>query len=153
AAVIQPVEEDSFAKAWVVFFTGSAAFTKSNFALAAHSGAYLIDLSGELAGQPDVAVWLKKLSDFPGPETSKAFAVPSAAGEIIARLSAALSALEPAALSAVAFQPVSAAGKPGIEELESQTGQLLSFQSVGKQVYDAQVAYAMLDRFGPSSPH
>jgi aspartate-semialdehyde dehydrogenase len=53
----------------------------------------------------------------------------------------------------VAFQPVSAAGKPGIEELESQTGQLLSFQSVGKPVFDAQVAYVMLDRFGPSSPH
>ena len=56
AAFIQPVEEDSFARAWVVFFTGSAAFTRSNFALAARSGANLIDLSGELAGQPDVAV-------------------------------------------------------------------------------------------------
>src|SRR5215469_1949929 len=100
AAVIQPVEEDSFARAWVIFFTGSAVFTRSNFALAARSGANLIDLSGELA-----------------------------------------------------VQPVSAAGKPGIEELESQTGQLLSFQSVGKQVFDAQVAYAMLDRFGPSSSH
>src|SRR5262249_14673775 len=54
---------------------------------------------------------------------------------------------------AVVFQPVSAAGKSGIEELESQTGQLLSFQSIGKQIFDAQVAFAMLDRFGPSSSH
>ena len=157
AAFIQPVEEDSFARAWVVFFTGSAAFTRSNFALAARSGANLIDLSGELAGQPDVAVWLAKLSGSPSPNvppnTSRAFAVPSSAAEIIARLTMALSSLQPSAVSAVAFQPVSAAGKPGIEELESQTGQLLSFQSVGKQVFDAQVAYAMLDRFGPSSPH
>jgi aspartate-semialdehyde dehydrogenase len=157
AAVIQPVEEDSFAKAWVVFFTGSAAFTRSNFALAARSGANLIDLSGELAGQPDVAVWLAKLSGSPSPNASsnasRVFAVPSSAAEIIARLTMALSRLQPSAISAVTFQPVSAAGKPGIEELESQTGQLLSFQSVGKQVFDAQVAYAMLDRFGPSSPH
>jgi aspartate-semialdehyde dehydrogenase len=153
AAVIQPVEEDSFAKAWVVFFTGSAAFTKSNFALAGRSGATVVDLSGELAGQPDVTVWLAKFSAAPSAQGSRVFAVPSSAAETIARLTMALRSLEPSAVSAVAFQPVSAAGKAGIEELESQTGQLLSFQSVGKQVFDAQVAYTMLDRFGPSSPH
>ena len=153
AAIIQPVEEDSFAKAWVVFFAGSPAFTKRNFALAKRSGAIVVDLSGELAGQPDVALWLAKLSGFPSPATPQAFAIPSSAAEIIARLSMALSSLQPRALGAVVFQPVSAAGKSGIEELESQTGQLLSFQSVGKQVFDAQVAYAMLDRFGPSSSH
>lgn len=49
------------------------------------------------------------------------------------------------------FRPVSEAGRAGIEELESQTGQLLSFQSVGQPVFDAQVAYNMLDRFGPGS--
>src|SRR5262252_1901015 len=76
AAVIQPVEEDSFAKAWVVFFTGSPAFTKSNFALAKGSGATVIDLSGELAGQPDVGLWLAKRSGSPSPNACKAFAVP-----------------------------------------------------------------------------
>src|SRR5215475_2760794 len=48
AAFIQPVEEDSFAKSWVVFFAGSAGFTKANLALAERSGAWVIDLSGEL---------------------------------------------------------------------------------------------------------
>jgi aspartate-semialdehyde dehydrogenase len=153
AAVIQPVEDDSFDKAWVVFFAGSAPFTKTNLALAMRSGAHIIDLSGELAGQPDVIVWLSKLSSNNLAGRTKLFAVPSAPAEIIARLTIALTSLAPSAVSAVAFQPVSAAGKPGIEELESQTGQLLSFQSVGKQVFDAQVAYSMLDRFGPSSSH
>jgi len=150
AAVIRPVEEDSFDKAWVVFFAGSSAFTRANLALAKHSGAIIIDLSGELAGQPEVAAWLPKLSD-PSLKSAKLFAIPSASAEIIARLVVALSSLKPSAISGVVFQPVSAAGKPGIEELESQTGQLLSFQSIGKQVFDAQVAYSMLDRFGPSS--
>src|SRR5262245_52517152 len=152
AAVIQPVEEDSFDKAWVVFFAGSAAFTKANLALARRSGARIIDLSGELAGQPEVAAWLPKLSGASA-NSAKIFAIPSASAEIVARVTIALSSLKPSAISAVAFQPVSAAGKPGIEELESQTGQLLSFQPVGKQVFDAQVAYSMLDRFGPSSHH
>jgi aspartate-semialdehyde dehydrogenase len=151
AAVIQPVEEDSFAKAWIIFFTGSPTFTKTNLPLAKHSGAQIVDLSGELAGQSDVHTWLQKISSLPAGGRAGYFAIPSAPGEIIARLAFALSSLKPSAISAVAFQPVSAAGKPGIEELESQTAQLLSFQSVGKQIFDAQVAYTMLDRFGRSS--
>jgi aspartate-semialdehyde dehydrogenase len=152
AAVIRPVEEDSFDKAWVVFFAGSHSFTKTNLALAKRSGANIIDLSGELAGQSEVIAWLPKLSGASA-NSAKMFAIPSASAEIVARLAIALSSLRPSAISAVAFQPVSAAGKAGIEELESQTGQLLSFQSVGTQVFDVQIAYSMLDRFGPSSNH
>src|SRR5258708_27178746 len=50
-------------------------------------------------------------------------------------------------------QPVCADGKAGIEEVETQTAELLSFQPAGKAVFDAQVAFTMLDRFGPSSAH
>lgn len=151
AAVIQPVEEDSFDKAWIVFLAGSAAFTRANFALAKQSGAHIVDFSGELAGQPQVSTWLPKLAAMVSAGNAKTFSIPSAPAEIVARLTFALNSLKPSAISAIAFQPVSAAGKPGIEELESQTGQLLSFQSVGKQIFDAQIAYSMLDRFGPSS--
>jgi aspartate-semialdehyde dehydrogenase len=49
------------------------------------------------------------------------------------------------------LQPVSEAGRAGIEELESQTKQLLSFQSAGQTVFDAQVAFAVSDRFGAGS--
>ena len=41
----------------------------------------------------------------------------------------------------------------GIEELEAQTGKLLSFQPFGQTVFDTQVAFNMLDRFGPASAH
>src|ERR1700746_1917799 len=59
-AVIQPVEEDSFSKAWTIFFAGSPAFTKANLPLAKSSGAHIIDLSGELASHSDSIVWLPK---------------------------------------------------------------------------------------------
>jgi aspartate-semialdehyde dehydrogenase len=49
------------------------------------------------------------------------------------------------------FQPVSAAGKRGVEELETQTSQLLSFESPGKPLFDAQIAFNALDRFGSAS--
>jgi aspartate-semialdehyde dehydrogenase len=153
-AVIQPVEEDSFSKAWTIFFAGSPTFTKANLPLAKSSGARIIDLSGELVGQQGVGTWLyKSFGGSPASSDEDLFAIPSAAAEIIARLALAMHLFAPSALSAIAFQPVSAAGKPGIEELEAQTTRLLSFQPVGKEVFDAQVAYTMLDRFGSSSAH
>ncbi len=156
-AVIQPVEEDSFNKAWIVFFTGSPAFSKRNFELARKSGARIVDLSGEFAGHAETRAWLPKFDVAAEAQFNKGasvFAVPSAPAEIIARLTVALRQWNPISLAAVAFQPVSSsAGKPGIQELESQTGQLLSFQSPGKEVFDAQVAFTMLNRFGASSRH
>src|ERR1700686_1701386 len=62
-AVIQPVEEDSFTKTWIVFFTGSPQFTKRNLDLARRSGARVVDLSGEIAGYPDAQTWLSKGND------------------------------------------------------------------------------------------
>lgn len=156
-AVIQPVEEDSFKKAWIIFFTGSAAFTKRNLELAKSSGGRIADLSGELAGRADVQSWLPKLHLLPSSkfiEPAVPYFIPSAPAEIIIRISSALASLKLTALTAVAFQPVSSSGgKAGIEELESQTGQLLSFQTIGKQVFDTQVAFTMLDRFGAESHH
>jgi aspartate-semialdehyde dehydrogenase len=156
-AVIQPVEEDSFSRAWIVFFAGSSEFTGRNLDLAGRSGARIVDLSGESAGHADTQTWLSKPNDPVGAslqKDSKLFAVPSAPAEIIARLAFALASFKLASLTAVAFQPISAsAGKSGIEELEAQTGQLLSFHPLGKEVFDAQVAFTMLDRFGQASRH
>ena len=156
-AVIQPVEEDSFNGAWIVFFTGSPAFSKRNFELARKSGARIVDLSGEFAGHGEAQTWLPKFDALAETQFSKdagVFAVPSAPAEIIARLTLALRQWNTGSLTAVAFQAVSAsAGKPGIQELESQTGQLLSFRPLGREVFDAQVAFTMLDRFGSASRH
>src|SRR5205814_4933021 len=54
-------------------------------------------------------------------------------------------------LGLIFFRPVSEAGRRGIEELESQTSQLLSVQSTGQAVFDTQVAFGMLNRYGAAS--
>ena len=156
-AIILPVEEDSFNKAWIVFFAGSPAFSKRNLSLAKKSGARIVDLSGEFAGHAEGHRWLPKFDDLTGTPFNKdasIFVVPSAAAEIIARLAIALRPFALSGLTAVTFQSASSsAGKSGVQELESQTGQLLSFQPLGKEVFDAQVAFTMLDRFGAASRH
>src|SRR5215470_4049476 len=151
AAVIQPVEEGSFDHAQIVFFTGSAQFTRANFIAARQAKARVIDLSGGELEQKRSVAWFPKLDwllsrDFPKDAT--AYEVPSAAGIAGSSLALALQSLHLRRVSFVAFQSVSEAGRPGIEELETQTGQLLSFQGVGQPVFDAQVAFNMLDRYG-----
>src|ERR1700756_1771178 len=52
-AGIQPVEEETFNKTWVVFFAGSSEFTRRNLDLARGSGARIVDLCGEIVGHAD----------------------------------------------------------------------------------------------------
>src|SRR5712692_8758558 len=133
-AVIQPVEEGSFDKARFVFFTGSFDFTLANYEMAQGSGAVVIDLSGHSISFANTFVW------YPQVEKLRGQTLPGKP-----HLAAGLQNL-----TATVLQSVSAAGRRGIEELETQTKQLLTFQSPGKEHFDAQVAFNSLDRFGPA---
>lgn len=154
AAVIQTVEEGSFRRAGVVFFSGSADFTRANLPAARAAGAKIIDLSGAALGDRATVPWFPKLDALRGrkfPSDGRTFAIPSATATSAASLALALQHVGLTRLAFTGFQPVSEAGRQGIEELESQTGQLLSFQGMGQPVFDAQVAFNLLDRFGPNS--
>ena len=155
-AVIQPVEEDSFRGAHMIFFAGSAEFTKANLGSARKTGAKVFDLSGATAGEDQAVSWFPKLDALLGrefPKDAALYAIPSAAATELAGLALALGKLGFEKLAMTCFHSVSEAGRRGIEELESQTGQLLSFQGVGQPVFDAQVAFNLLDRYGPASSH
>jgi aspartate-semialdehyde dehydrogenase len=147
-AVIQPMEEGSYEKAQFVFFCGSPESTKTNLSAARESGATVIDLSGGALGAKG-RVWFS-FQDAPGSKKDL-YVIPSAAGAIAGHLLEALGQAGLYRLALVFYRPVSEAGRAGIEELESQCAQLLSFQNIGQQVFDTQVAYSLLDRFGPAS--
>lgn len=148
-AVIQPVEEGSFEKARFVFFCGSADFTKANLAAARESGATVIDLSGGALHGAKGRVWFSFQDALDSKNTL--YVIPSAPGAIAGHLLEALGRAGLYRLAVVFYRPVSEAGRAGIEELESQCAQLLSFQSVGQRVFDTQVAYSLVNRFGSAS--
>jgi aspartate-semialdehyde dehydrogenase len=156
-AVIQPVEEGSFDRARLIFFTGSPEFSRANLKAAARTDASVIDLSGaalEDADDSPVVAWFPKLESLRGevlPLDGKLFGVPSAAATATTALALTLSKLGLLWMNAVHFVSVSDAGRAGVEELEAQTGKLLSFQPYGQSVFDAQVAFNMLNRFGGGS--
>ncbi len=52
---------------------------------------------------------------------------------------------------ATVFEPASEHGRRGMDELHEQTVNLLSFQQLPKGVFDAQVAFNLLDRYGEKS--
>ncbi len=152
AAVIQPVEEGSFSHAKLVFFTASEAFSQRNLPAARGSGATLIDLSGAALTVPGVSVWFAIDGVGPSADRSKTlYAIPSAPGLAAAKLLDALGRVGLLRIALIFFRPVSEAGRRGIEELEAQTTQLLSFQSIGQPVFDTQVAFNLLDRYGAAS--
>jgi aspartate-semialdehyde dehydrogenase len=153
-ALIRPVEEGSFELAHAVFFTGSPDFTRSNFKAARQHGATVIDLSGGLVEDAAAIAWFPRLDRLRGREFAQhhqIYVIPSAPATAAASLRLALLKLDLESLSVVCFQSASEAGRAGIEELETQTGQLLSFQGVGRPVYDTQVAFNLVDRFGLAS--
>src|SRR5713226_1746254 len=152
AAIIQPVEEGSFSCAKFVFFTGSEAFTQRNLPAARESGATVIDLSGAALNIPGAQVWFAiEGLGHSAVKGKTLYAIPSAPGLAAAKLLDALGRVGLLRLALVFFRPASEAGRPGIEELEAQTTQLLSFQSVGQPVFDTQVAFNLLDHYGAAS--
>jgi aspartate-semialdehyde dehydrogenase len=156
-AVIQPVEEGTFDRAAKVFFTGSADFTRANLGAArAAAKAKVIDLSGATAADAETVSWFPKLDSLHArnfPMDASVYAIPSAAATAAASLALGLFKIGVSRMVVTSFQAVSEAGRAGIEELEGQTGQLLSFQGMGQPVFDTQVAFNLLDRFGPASKH
>src|ERR1700722_9122004 len=155
-AVIQPVEDGSFNRAQCIFFTGSRELTKRNLPAALHTGAKIIDLSGAAAEREDAVAWFPKLDWLRGREFAtdvKVVGIRAAFSAWACGLALSLSRVGLRRLMLLGFEPVSEAGPAGIEELESQNTQLLSFQGLGQPVFDTQVAITLLDRFGPASTH
>jgi aspartate-semialdehyde dehydrogenase len=155
AALIQKVEEDTFRGARFAFLTGSSAFGKLCIGPAKLAGATVIDLSHATLADPDATPWFPKIEALSGKSASKngaSFSVFSVGGMAITSLAMVLqSRYGLRRMVAVLYEPVSEVGRAGIEELETQTSQLLSFQSIGSPVFGTQSAFNMLPRYGSES--
>lgn len=153
-AVIQPIEEDTFHGARFAFLTGSTEFAQRCLAPAKQAGATVLDFSRASLSDADATPWFPKIEALTGKSVRKdanTYSVFSAGGTAIGSLALALRRAGLRNLVAVMFHPVSEAGREGIEELETQTSQLLSFQSIGQQVFGSQAAFNLLPRYGLES--
>ncbi len=157
--VVEGVDEDSFVGTRFVFFSGSASFTSRHADAALAAGATLIDMSGGLAARPGARPWIPALDSVlvppfrtnGAPRSGGIYLSPSAPAQAAISLAAALRRIDARLVSILFLQPVSERGQAGIDELESQTVKLLSLQPIGQGIFDAQVAFNLMDRYGPES--
>jgi len=154
AAVIQRVEEDTFHGARYAFLAGSTAFGNLCVGPAREAGATLIDFTHATLSDPDATPWFPKIETLTGKTVArhaKTFSVFSAGGTAAASLALVLQRFGLQRLVVTMFRSVSESGRAGIEELETQTSQLLSFQSIGSPVFGTQAAFNLLPRFAAES--
>ena len=156
-AVIRAADDDSFEGVELAFFTGSAAFALHHANSVLRAGASVIDLSGGLADFPGARLWIPSLDialqppEPSEPSSNRVLISPSTPAIVACTISSALAPFKVERLTFVFFQPVSEAGQAGVEELENQTTKLLSFHPIGEEVFGTQVAFNLLDQYGPAS--
>jgi aspartate-semialdehyde dehydrogenase len=154
---IQNVRTEQFQNIDFTFFASDADSTRKNWKAARNAGSAIIDLSSALEDEPDAAVrspWIERQLGHPLiPELQPGPAVVAHPAAVVLALLLLRVQKAGAVKRAVAtvFQPASEHGQKGMDELHEQTVNLLSFQPLPKNIFDTQVAFNMVARYGEHS--
>jgi aspartate-semialdehyde dehydrogenase len=154
---IQSVRSEQFEKIDFTFFASDQECTRQNWKKAQAAGSAIVDLSYALEDEPDADVkspWIQRqLGQLLTPELQPGPAVVAhPAAVVLALLLLRLKkAGEVKRVVATVFEPASEHGQKGMDELHEQTVNLLSFQPLPKKVFDTQVAFNMVARYGEQS--
>ena len=154
---IQNVRTEQFDKMDFTFFASDADCTRKNWKMVQKMGSAIIDLSYALEDEPGAAVrapWIERqLGQAVRPDLQPGPAVIAhPAAVVLALLLLRVQKSAPVKqVVATVFQPASEHGQKGMDELHEQTVNLLSFQPLPKNVFDAQVAFNLITRYGEKS--
>jgi aspartate-semialdehyde dehydrogenase len=154
---IQSVRSEQFTHVDFTFFAADAECTRQNWKRARDAGSAIIDLSGALeeeAGATVRSLWLEReRGQMWQPELQPAPCIVAhpAAVTLALLLLRARKAGAVRSAAATVFEPASEQGQKGMDELHQQTVNLLSFQSLPKDIFDVQVAFNMVARYGQQS--
>jgi aspartate-semialdehyde dehydrogenase len=154
---IQSVRAEQFTHVDFTFFAADAECTRNNWKRARDAGSAIIDLSGALdeeAGAEVRSVWIEReRGKMWQPELQPAPCVVAHPAAVTLALLLLRARKAGAIRSAVAtvFQPASEQGQKGMDELHQQTVNLLSFQTLPKDLFDTQVAFNLVARYGQKS--
>jgi aspartate-semialdehyde dehydrogenase len=157
---IQRLEASSFDRMDFVFFAGEAAITKKHWLEARRAGASIVDLTYALEGEKDVLVqapWVtevigeklpRRSPDLNTPAVVAAHPVAVMLALVAGRLQAKLAVTN---VAVTVMEPASEHGRAAMDELHQQTVNLLSFQTLPREQYDAQVSFNLLPELGEAA--
>jgi aspartate-semialdehyde dehydrogenase len=152
-AFIQRVEPGSFARMDFVFFAGDVESTREHWQAARKAGASLVDMTYALESERGVPV-RAPLALGPGRlglETQAVAAAHPAAVMLVLAVSRVQAAMKVLSVAATVVEPASEHGREAMDELHQQTVNLLSFQNLPREQYDAQIAFNLLPALGAAS--
>jgi aspartate-semialdehyde dehydrogenase len=151
---LQAIAPDAFEHVDFAFFCGSEDMTRKHWRDALRSGATVLDMSGALDQEAGVVVrapWLDSEAvdaDLFTPAVAPAHPAALTLALLLERLQQAA----PVRLAfATLLQPASEFGRAAMDELHQQTVNLLNFQGLPRDLYDAQAAYNMLSGLGETA--
>ena len=151
---IQTIGPDAFERVDFTFLCGNESMTRKHWREALRAGSTVLDMSGALDQEAGVLVrapWLGSESttvDLFTPAVVPAHAAAIALGLLLERIQL---AAQVRSVVATVLEPASDFGRKAMDELHQQTVNLLSFQSLPRAIYDAQVAYNLLGAMGENS--
>jgi len=154
---VQPVTAGQLENVDFTFFASDESFTHTHWKMAKDAGSAIVDLSYSLEHEmnaPVRAPWIEKeLAQHTQMGLESTVIVVAHPVAIVLALLAlrAQKAGSIHSIVAAVFQPVSEHGRRGMDELHEQTVKLLSFQQMPTDVFDSQVAFNMIGRYGQSS--
>lgn len=154
---IQSIHAEQFERVDFAFFAADARSTRNNWKVASDLGDTIIDLTYALEDETGASIrspWVERQAGQPIPPELQPG--PVVVAHPVATVLAMLALRSGKAgkiqhMVANVFEPASESGQKGMDELHEQTVNLLSFQELPKKVYDVQVAFNMLARYGASS--
>ncbi len=148
AIVMAPLAAENLEGSRVAFLAGSAASSRRTLKMNPSGGPALIDLSGALEDQPQARLRAPSAeASRPAPSPVQVIAHPAAIA--ITKLLATLARRAKIRRAIVhVFEPASERGQRGLDELQQQTVAVLSFQKLKRDVFDAQLGFNMLARYG-----
>lgn len=150
---IQKIDALAFDATDFVFFTGDASLTQKHLATARHAGASIVDLTYGLEKEEGVLVRSPWVNDEQGPDLKTPAVVSAHPAAIMLALAATRlqSVVAVNTVAATVLQPASENGREAMDEMHQQTVNLLSFQPLPRDHFDAQSAFNLLSAFGPDS--
>ena len=151
---IQRVRAEQFEHVDFTFFASDQESTRRSWKDARDAGSAIIDLSAILENEPGATVrslWVEReRGQVAPPELQPGPCVTAHPVSVILALLLLRAKKAGAIRRAIAtvYEPASEHGQRGMDELHQQTVNLLSFQPLPKDVFDVQVAFNMVARYG-----
>jgi aspartate-semialdehyde dehydrogenase len=151
---IQNVRTEQFQNIDFTFFAADAESTRKNWKTARNAGSAIVDLSSALEDEADAVVrapWIERQLGralIPELQPGPAVVAHPAAVVLALLLLRVQKAGQVKRAVAMVFEPASEHGQKGMDELHEQTVNLLSFQQLPKKIFDTQVAFNMVARYG-----